>query len=875
MGFKHQRLSDRLRTAPVRELYRGAHVFFGGTGAVGGTAVVKSLDLLEELMCIHPPRPDEVPVLVATGRTSKERGDFIERVERLLSARAGKPVKLGKTDHGRPFAGEKTDIFLTPSGVAIAVAPFAISPLPGLSRLARHKDAPAGEVRAILAEAGIGGGGEPVLDALARTVEAGRAFGAFLQEFRAVHDTLELPPLYSSVLVGIPIPSLIAYTEDWELARRHVEGVTDDVVERLKTRFKASIHRDLARVRAELAREVVIAHTTAVGGMYDDVPGEDGKLHPRIRLGFSHSAKDENLAEKQRSAEDLTAEYASLNLKVFITAAAIGIDDVPIREPVRLHSAVARQLRDIEAALPPLPDDKAGRKAYLARVRGPRAFGLPRANVQVHEPFDLPLDAPPDEPIVYFREPPAKQEQNRASLLRPTYAVRSGENGVFTVANSDALYRVMRVASASELGQVLATVMLLGDDPHHRFFVDDPRASKGPPSGGEGAPADGGAPRRGGVCYYAETDNSRQVFDFLAHPTLRHMQLSGLEPMALQDLGSAKHQCELHLLGLLILLHRLRTLDLEAIPPYVDGDRFDARGFFEQASEALTFEEIATWDAATLAADLRTLATAERPEDLHPLLHSLRGSDELLYREVRTARRRVLEEVLQAVRAIPSLGTPIVYERDGRARVRTGFYVAPLEKVLRSTGEIAAHFRGGSSAAAAGNGKAAPPADAFEDVRDYHLCVGGFIDLRPHAIVCTSRYDRDLAGKIVRVSTADELRAALARVAREEPYGFFTTCGVVALLFRLQALGRILAEAMIELGTLQEFRWQMPRDARGHILMLPGAVEAFRMVSEGYEKTTGTERLDGLWGYERRSPPARTVRPRARTREAKGEAVPA
>lgn len=36
-----------------------------------------------------------------------------------------------------------------------------------------------------------------------------------------------------------------------------------------------------------------------------------------------------------------------------------------------------------------------------------------------------------------------------------------------------------------------------------------------------------------------------------------------------------------------------------------------------------------------------------------------------------------------------------------------------------------------------------------------------------------------------------------------------------------------------------------------------GAVEAFRMVSEGLEKTTGTEHLDGIWGYERRPTPER------------------
>ena len=41
------------------------------------------------------------------------------------------------------------------------------------------------------------------------------------------------------------------------------------------------------------------------------------------------------------------------------------------------------------------------------------------------------------------------------------------------------------------------------------------------------------------------------------------------------------------------------------------------------------------------------------------------------------------------------------------------------------------------------------------------------------------------------------------------------------------------------------------------ILVMPGVVEALRMVSEGLEKTTGTERLDGMWGYERRPGPDR------------------
>src|SRR6266480_6308961 len=65
-------------------------------------------------------------------------------------------------------------------------------------------------------------------------------------------------------------------------------------------------------------------------------------------------------------------------------------------------------------------------------------------------------------------------------------AIRSGENGFFTVADADSLYRTMRVASASELGLMLATIGLLGDDRKSPWFPDN-------------------------VCYYDETDNARQV----------------------------------------------------------------------------------------------------------------------------------------------------------------------------------------------------------------------------------------------------------------------------------------------------------------------------------------------------------------------------
>src|SRR5205807_2950228 len=135
-------------------------------------------------------------------------------------------------------------------------------------------------------------------------------------------------------------------------------------------------------------------------------------------------------------------------------------------------------------------------------------------------------------------------------------------------------------------GMMLATVGLLGDDRLDPWFRDH-------------------------VCYYTETDNARTVFDFLRQPALFASQLSGLDPMALQDLGSAKHQGELHTLGLFILLHRLRTLDVDSIPPYVDLAGFDARDFFERNSRPLTLEDVDTWNVRSIAADLCVLVGAD------------------------------------------------------------------------------------------------------------------------------------------------------------------------------------------------------------------------------------------------------------------------
>lgn len=802
MAYKKVRYGDRILSADPRQRYRDVHVFFGGTGAVGGTALLKLLSIYEEMMTVHAPEPDEVPILVATGRTRYERRAFADRLHHFLRSR-------GASNPSAVRSG-----YLTESGIFVALEPFDLQALPGLDAAIRSIDSsgrvqtldelPSDRERQQAVEAYLASLGtdirahvEEIVAALRHAVGKAKPMTAFLTGYIGEHLADRTAFRYRSVVNAIPLPSFLSYPRDIDAACAFIPAISAAHLNALKELLVVRIREDLASVQTSFAENVIVAHTTSVGGMYDERRETDGAITRQIRLGFAHSAADERLIVKQHFAEELTTQYTSIGVKVLITAAAIGVDEVRVRKTVPLHAVLKRQLQAAR-------DE--GNELYPESVKVPV--------VAILEPKTIPLDAPPADFIHFNRQ------HGGADDLRPTYTLRSGENGFFSVANAESLYRVMRVASTGELGLMIATVVLFGDDPQQPWF--DPITR---------------------VCYYTETDNSRQVFDFLTQPLLRLPQLTGLEPLALQDLGSAKHQGELHTLALLILLHRLRTLDVDAIPPYVNLEGFDARDFFERNSRPLTLEDIDTWDVPSLVAGLRVLVTADSADQLTTLVSFRPHGHDALFPEKVAARRKILELVLRAVWMIPSLGTPIIVDVDGSIVMRCGPFIAPLELLLRRTDSIHEHLR-------LLHERSRNPC-SFEEYRDYQFCNGGFIDLREHAVVCTVKNDQtDIRGAILRTTTEDGLRQILLRM---RPYSYFSTSGLLAVLFRLKACYSLLKEADLQLGTLQETQWQMPRDANGHILLVPGVAEAMRMVAEGLEKTTGTERLDGFWGYERRT----------------------
>jgi hypothetical protein len=771
MRFKKSRFGPRLAGAARSGAHnRDVHVFVGGTGAVGGAAVLQMLSMLEDMFAIAPPEdPRDVPVLMVTGRGKEDIDAFVGRLVKFTQARWGGDAKPRKFESG----------YLTPSGIYIAISPFQLKPVPGLE-LVTEAD-PESREQAVQEFLRLAGADGDIESALVRHVREAHPITKFLADRQSrLRDYGPNP--FRSILLGFPLPSILAYQMAGLAIVAKSCGLGDDFIEHLKTEFKHAFAGDLASVN-DAGTRVLVAHTTGVGGMYDESP--DGHTTPR--LGFAHASKDAALLQKHIEAEDLTREYAARGIYMLVTAAAIGIDEVRVRRPIPLHREIVNRLREA-----PHEVFRGCRSKHEVTHDGTTTMVPNRQFIRVYRPKTLRLEGGSTQPL-YFE--PGEE-------LVPEYSIRSGENGFFSVSNADALYRVMKVATASELGHVLASVALLGDDPNVPWFHDC-------------------------ICYYTETANSRQAFDFLYQPQLVQTQLNGVEPLALQDLGSAKHQAELHTLALLILLHRLRTADFDTIEPYAP-EAFDARRFLLESSRPLSFRDIESWDCGATAADLKTLVTANRAEDLLAI-QPLRDAGLFPMRD--RAHLAVLESILRGVWNVTSLGSPIVFD-DG---VRCGYYIAPFGQIVTSEDSLRQLFDGRNV--------------------EYELAVNGFIDIRPHAIVCRAKTPADIGPDSI--TTARDFESLAAQLRTIEPYSFFATCGLLAVLFRLRALGRMLREARIDLGTMQDFEWQVMRDDHGHTVVVPGAVEAFRMVSEGQEKTTGTEWLDGIWGYERRRPRTR------------------
>src|SRR5207302_9341070 len=113
------------------------------------------------------------------------------------------------------------------------------------------------------------------------------------------------------------------------------------------------------------------------------------------------SGLDRRLAEKARFAELLTERYAAAGIKVLVTAAAIGIDEVRVREPIPLHRAIRQRLFDADAEV--FPGSKASQPA---ESRASRQAGRPlpaRQTIRSFPPAPVDWDSPEPGPVAFER----------------------------------------------------------------------------------------------------------------------------------------------------------------------------------------------------------------------------------------------------------------------------------------------------------------------------------------------------------------------------------------------------------------------------------------------------------------------------------------
>jgi len=763
-----------MEAASDPSFFQQAHVIFGGTGAVGGSTALRLLDFFSEAIAHYKPESPNLQVIV-TGLRKKEIRDFTTRLHHIHEREHGCTPQLLKGEGYRMA-----------SGVILRMKNFSVDlSMKELNEAAKIGNKAAAqsfmESRGLSLDSPM----PELKDALTKAlgeIEEG-PFTQFLKDLKDSCPEALRDGKFASVIVGIPLPSVATYHSNrLEGFAREMGIHGPDALRDLKIAYLKEFPEDLGYVAQNLAQEVLVAHTTGVGGMYD----EDSEGNSTIRLGFAHSALGRKLLDKQEFAAEMTREYSKRNIKMLVTAAAIGIDEI------------------IQRQAPPLKGDIHGRLQALSESGQdlvPKE-DLKRKCIHVYRPEFLDLYAPSEQTI----------QLEKGTPMVCDFVIRSGENGFFSVSNADALYRVMRVASDSELGFVLARTAVFGDHPNRPKFANN-------------------------VYYYTETDYSRQVFDLLGQPALRANQLSGLQPKALQDLGSSKHQGELHVLALLNLLYRLQTLNLLGIKSQIDLEHFDAASYFEEFSQPLMLDEILHWDAQSLADDLRRLVTADSEEDL-AFFHNISPR----FPDRKKAYHAILGLVQRAVWSVSSLGTPILFKENDRERVSVGYYAAPIDAILSHKYTIIKSLREAFKI------KQDTPDEAeFQRFVEFHIANNGFADLRPQAtlVTCTDPY-QNLEGKVQVFHNEADFVAALEKL---EPYSYFTSSGLIALLVRLKGLARWAGELDISIGTANDFRTHFLHNQSGHTPLTPGVVEAFRMFSEGLEKNTGSERLDGLWGY--------------------------
>ena len=774
-------------------------VVFGGTGAVGGASVMELCRMI--LMARDLRQPPLRGEIYATGIADKDISNFASRLYMAL----GDDVEIEKIEPRRHYRLDgRIDLRFDLLKLQV--------PLDLEERVARRRKVSGVDLETAL----------------------GEEFAKEACPFLGYVDSLGSGLLHA-VLVAIPLPSVATYTLGTidRLLAEH--GLDQAVQQRVKKIYLRTFIRGLAVIQQSYARHVVIAHTTAVGGMYRVDGGK-----PEIRLGFAHSALGKKLVDKKFFAEELTQLYLDHGFDVMETAAAIGIDGVEFRQHLPLDRAIRYSLMTLSESTDPPPIPKADfesgnillypnycvalERVALEREAGESgpAEGAAQEDAGGEpgvEPAESAEEEPPGERAVGAgADPVVAFEFGSGKEFIVDAAIRSGENGIFSVGNCVALYHVMKVAIPEELAMVLVRHAVFGQERRRDWFQDK-------------------------FAYYTETENSYFALKLLdSYPQLVRAHHGTFNVQAYQALGSSTHQARMHELGLLLLVLRLRELGRK-FAQLSEDDLVEGlsalESFFWTHTNIPAFEDLKDLDGEGLAVlfgqlcEVNSMESAGGMLGYDPRQHGLRepGRERFL--------ARLATQIKRHLQAITSLGIPILYRsaRDGRDHMLLGPYVAPLDLAVASSTDV---YR-------AWNDLAETYGIPYEVARDWVIANNGFVDLRPLAVGSAAKEPGAwLVDKVRTLQTGEELDAWLGEL---EAGSYFTTCGTLALERRLSVLGRAVCNRQIQLGTRETWKHLFKEDRQGRHLLSPGLVETVRLYTEGLGKITGTEALWPSWGY--------------------------
>lgn len=765
-------------------------VFFGGTGAVGGQAVIEILESYKYMTKARVSKPTETPQLIITGINKAQIDQFCSKLFQIFGKNNFKKIDEQGDESVLLFEGFLELHFKT----LMAVPKFRIDLQDALSRIEDKET----KIRFLINEA-------------SKTTSP---FEAFIQDIK-IQLGLKPTDKIRAVFSGIPVPSVATYHFENidRLLDEHglAEGDPEKSVERsIKKEILKGLAEDFGDIKKRHAHEVLMAHTTSVGGMYQIIDGE-----PVIKLGYAHSSLGDLLKEKQFYANELTIHYSQFMLKSLVTASAIGIDYIYANSTLPLSSGISRKFRqaDENKTLPfdlRLTQDKKGER-LLNKV-------FEAKPIAASHPVLNPKGNPTEKTALNYGN-----TKDNIPNLNVNYALRSGENGLFSLDNAYALYLNMKIASQEELAHVLVSNALLGDDQQKPWFD------------------------RHGICYYTQTDNSSLVFALLNNrKEFRRYQTSAFSTKAFQELGSSKHQAELHMHGLFILMHKLRNLSPKQISDQITSKykEQEVKEWVDFNTPKLLIEDVVEYgkDITSLAKSFSDLFAIRSVEDLAKYT----GFKGELKGFIKTFYNGLFTGLTTTIRSITSLGTPIIYRNaDGQDEILAGPYFAPLDLVLESNFSLLEKI---DQICGQHNLER-------EEFINWLVCNNGFTDLRPNAVLNTAKtYTQGLTDQIKVIETSTAFRKAInnlklknARNTKENYH--YNTSGLLAYCGRITGLYEQLEQFDISLGTYNGWKALFPIDDHENHILIPGLIEAMRHYAEGLGKITGSEFLYPRYGY--------------------------